>query len=487
MGKTDCANQQGTTQTPTTILNKLRCFYTNADTLKNKFSEFQTRLKQFKPHIIGVNEVKPKNSRYKQKESEFKLKSIGDYNIIPLNLENDTGRGMLLYTHSHLEAKEVKLKTKFEENTFASIKLNQQDSLLIGLIYRSDSGSPDNNCHLRDLITEARNLAHSHLLLMGDFNYPDIDWRNWSTKGDSTESEEYLFLENLRDNYLHQHVDRPTRWRGSDTPNLLDLIITNEDGMIDEIEYASPLGKSDHCVLKFQFNCYTEIKERTKLVRYYDKADYDEISREIENTDWEALLKDDDTIHEMWTKYKERIKSVEDKYIPQKKIIKSMFKKFKVPLDDATYYKIRRKNALSRQCATSKNQERRCEYNKVRNQVKRDMRKMKEKFEKKLAMEAKDNPKAVYKYINEKSKTKHGITELHIDPKNDNSPTTDKDSVKAQILADFYSSVFTEEPKGPVPQLENMEVMHQMERLTVKEDEIKKSPVTAKSKQITRT
>jgi hypothetical protein len=44
----------------------------------------------------------------------------------------------------------------------------------------------------------------------------------------------------------------PTRWRGSDTPHILDLIITNEENMISDIEYQSPLGKSDHCMMKFR-------------------------------------------------------------------------------------------------------------------------------------------------------------------------------------------------------------------------------------------
>ena len=77
----------------------LRCFYTNTDTLKNKLTEFKTRLKQFKPHIIGVTEVKPKNARYKQRESEFKIQDIGNYKIIS-NIEKDNGRGMLLYNYS---------------------------------------------------------------------------------------------------------------------------------------------------------------------------------------------------------------------------------------------------------------------------------------------------------------------------------------------------------------------------------------------------
>jgi hypothetical protein len=41
---------------------------------------------------------------------------------------------------------------------------------------------------------------------MGDFNYPDIDWENWNTKGDNTNSHEYKFVETIQDNFLYQHT-----------------------------------------------------------------------------------------------------------------------------------------------------------------------------------------------------------------------------------------------------------------------------------------
>ncbi len=261
---------------------------------------------------------------------------------------------------------------------------------------------------------------------------------------------------------MFQHVDRPTRWRGTDTPNLLDLILTSEDGMVGEVDYDSPLGKSDHCVLTFQFNCYAVVKERVKTVRCYDKANYEEISREISEIDWLECLGNTNNINTIWNAFKIKLKAIEEKFIPTRKIRISMFKKPKIPIDDATYQLIRKKKSLSRRCISSKDQEARKAYNKIRNQVKREMRKMSKKFERKLAQESKQNPKAVWRYINSKTKTRHGVGELHINPIDDKSQTTDCDKMKAQILADFFSSVFTKEPEGQVPRLEEKNVLHQM-------------------------
>ena len=88
--------------------------------------------------------------------------------------------------------------------------------------------------------------------MMGDFNLPNIDWESWNNKSDNIETQDYKFIQCIQDNCLYQHVNKPTRWRGTDTPHVLDLVFTNEENMISELGYLSPLGKSDHCVLQFQ-------------------------------------------------------------------------------------------------------------------------------------------------------------------------------------------------------------------------------------------
>ena len=51
---------------------------------------------------------------------------------------------------------------------------------------------------------------------------------------------------------MYQHIDRPTRGRGSDNPSLLDLVFTMEEGNVVLMEHHSPYGtESDHSVLIF--------------------------------------------------------------------------------------------------------------------------------------------------------------------------------------------------------------------------------------------
>jgi hypothetical protein len=59
----------------------------------------------------------------------------------------------------------------------------------------------------------------------------------------------YLSCKDLKISTNFFQFVSPTRWRGTNTLHILDLIITNKEPMISDLEYTSPLGKSDHCVL----------------------------------------------------------------------------------------------------------------------------------------------------------------------------------------------------------------------------------------------
>ena len=56
----------------------------------------------------------------------------------------------------------------------------------------------------------------------------------------------------------------------------------------------------------------------------------------------------------------------------------------------------------------------------------------------KLATEAKTNPKAVWKYMNSKTKNREGVSDLNIDPKYPKSRLTESDREKADVLEHFF-------------------------------------------------
>jgi len=374
------------------------------------------------------------------------------------------------------------MESKFQENLFVKIKLNQNDKLLVGIIYRSPSVKTfEYNNELCTLLTEAIKKGFSHILIMGDFNYPEINWESWNTKSDNTENIENKFIDTVQDNFLFQHVSKPTRWRGTDTPHILDLIMTNEEPMISNLEHTSPLGKSDHCCLTFDFNCYVNIKESSKIVRLYEKGNYQDFKYDLDQYDWVETLKESEDIDTNWDKFLAILREMENKYIPTRTRKQIGRSKNNFPVDKNTREKIRRKNILSKKAVRSKDPEVRLEYNKVRNQVKNMVNKLKKKYEKGLSQKAKENPKAIWSYIKSKSKTREGIGDLHVDPEDIKSIKTEDNKEKANILSEYFSSVFTKEPEGDVPVPNDIMVKQDMPAITVTENMVLKFLQTLKT------
>ena len=74
------------------------------------------------------------------------------------------------------------------------------NSLLVGCVYHSPSSNG-----LCSLLTEVDD--HTHLLICGDFNYPDIDCSSNSCSNYCSQT----FIDAIHDKYLFQHVETPTR------------------------------------------------------------------------------------------------------------------------------------------------------------------------------------------------------------------------------------------------------------------------------------
>ena len=211
--------------------------------------------------------------------------------------------------------------------------------MLVGVIYRSPGSSEANNGKLNQTITEAVGLNHSHFFLMGEFNYPNIKCDSESTESNTVED---TFIENIRDNFLFQHITMPTRGRLGNKSNIVDLIFTSEEGMVEDVTYESPLGKSDHAVLVINNICYTETTTYTKLTFYYNQGDYSGMYTKLEQCDWEEIL-GSGSVNSQWLNIKEYIKIIENEFIPHSMVSGNCNKHMgKIPLSRDTITKIKK-------------------------------------------------------------------------------------------------------------------------------------------------
>jgi hypothetical protein len=187
-----------------------------------------------------------------------------------------------------------------------------------------------------------------------------------------------------------------------------------------------------------------------------------------------TVLSETNNIDTNWSTFLTILRDLEHRFIPTKTINMNGRRRNTFPIDKKTRDLIKRKNTLSKKVASSSDHPIRQEYNRVRNKVKGAVNKMKKKFEKDLYENAKKNPKAIRSYIKSKSKTREGIGDLHIDPEDTNSEKTEDNKKKANILSDYFSRVFTNEPLGELPQMIPVEIQYELKDLVINKDMVLK-------------
>ena len=113
------------------------------------------------------------------------------------------------------------------------------------------------------------------------------------------------------------------------------------------------------------------------------------------------------------------------------------------------------------------------EYAKLRNQAKNSVKKAKMSMKKDIVRDVKKNPKKFWKYANSKRKTKSAISELNRNTEN-GVKITENDTDKAEVLAELFSSVFTKEPEGYIPNLQPKETKYRCAEHQIEEKEFLK-------------
>ena len=95
-------------------------------------------------------------------------------------------------------------------------------------------------------------LIGGKLLILGDFNFPTINWDSLSTPHLSNHCASE-FLAATQDAFLFQYVQSPTHTRPNQKPTLIDLIFSQDDQTITNMTTSAPIGKSHHKVLRFYY------------------------------------------------------------------------------------------------------------------------------------------------------------------------------------------------------------------------------------------
>ena len=402
------------------------------------------------PDIIAITEVIPKAQLHPISEVILHIQGYNMFTNFTFN-ENNPGakgiRGIAIYVKDCIQANEIFLTAPTIEHLWLSINLKGNDKLIFGCIYRSPSLNLASSTEdLSDLLRRATNTPHSHIVITGDFNYKGIDWDNWSPI-DSPNSPSKAFIEGIQDCFLFQHVMEPTRYRHGQEPHILDLVLSNEEGMVTHLEYLPGLWKSDHVCLLFTLTCHKPPPPKQAPRPNYHRGNYEAISQGLNSEDWIALLVDK-TFKDAWDSFEHKLSKLTKDNIPLSR--KQNKKKNTYMTREALKLSKLKNDSWSKYTASSSEVDK-LRFIILRNKLRSLTRKLRHDHEYQLAINIKLNPKAFWKYTNSRLKTRSKIADL---TRQDGSiATTEED--KAELLNEFFSSVFTLEDKTNLPHMED--------------------------------
>jgi len=348
------------------------------------------------------------------------------------------GGGVLLYIRNSLHAVQCSLVSQFPEQVWCYFMDSKGCRFHVGVCYRSPTlniyGSGNHDL-LRDTINEL-GITRKHFVLMGDCNYRYLHWPplldDHSISAEATE-----FYHCLEDNFFTQHVEFCTR-----EDAILDLVISDEPNVVSNMTDLGPFSSSDHNAVTWNLEIRTKQEVFSKQILDYTKADIPAIKRELNKIDWHGLLHKL-SAEDSWKAFKDKLEVLEHRFIPAKTLRAK--RKKPIWMTHKAMKAVKHKRQVYRKYKDATHPA----YSQAAKKAKSLTKKARREFERKLAKNIKEDRKSFFAYARNKSKSKVSVGSLA----DSQGEMISESRAKAEMLNDFFSTVFTKEDTTDTPVL----------------------------------
>ncbi|XP_051783709.1 uncharacterized protein LOC127527823 [Erpetoichthys calabaricus] len=355
--------------------NTLKIACLNARSIKNKVSELELYVAEHNYDIIAITETWLNNK-------DGDECNIEGYTFFRKDRQNRKGGGVAVYAKQDLNVILLQLDDEphRSEDMWLRLENIRERGLILGVCYRPPNSDSNFNTHLFSNIKKAS--LQGAMIVMGDFNYPNINWDNLTDGG----VQEQEFLEVINDCFLTQHVKAPTQGEAC-----LDLVFCNNQDRIEGVEVIEPLGSSDHNVIQFSVFCKSA-DAKTKIVKLnFGRANFEQMRQSLSRIHWDKLLSVE-TVEEQWNRFKNVLHVMQDRYIPKFGINRNL-KKTLWWINKDLKKKLQRKKLLYKAYNTNDCKVNCRAYENMRATIKKDIRKAKRQLERNIADKVKEDPK----------------------------------------------------------------------------------------------
>ena len=329
--------------------------------------------------------------------------------------------------------------------------------LLVGCIYRPGNCRQDEefNSSISFAASLIRKGEYDDLMLVGDFNFPNITWQNGvPTSVDSNEvSPARIFVDNVADNFLVQHINFPTfHDEKRDNLNTLDLLFTADPNRISRLQSQQSLGNLNrgHLVLSWDYLVSEDTDYcDTRPMKNYYKANFDEIKQYFRNIDWYSELADK-SVDSMYSCFLSHYQKIVQRFVPTRK---PKTKRQPEWLKADIKCNIKEKNALYFRYSRGgkwPNKSIKAKYDKLKNIICKQIKIARRNFEKSIILQCKTNPKSIYKYIKKNEPIKDYIRAIMT---SSNELISNRVEI-SNVLNNKFQSVFVKESISQIPKFE---------------------------------
>ena len=412
-------------------LETLKYIYLNARSLISKLCDLELLLSERDPDLVFICET------WLNETINNSTLNITGYNLEQeLRIDrkdtvNGIGGGILVYSKPGIVIEPVPVNKNFIQ--FCQFKVLSKESSsdknhTFTVIYRSPNSKETNN----ELLLELINDVSDNSTLIGDFNLPGINWTNGTCDRKSSP-----FFETFANKGLEQMIDFPTHVKG----NTLDLLLTNDPENIISVESLGNLGNSDHCIIEVEMLYKAKVSENETLFPDWQNCDTEGLQKHFDNVNWNNCLSGKD-VESQWLCFKQIINEGVDKYVPKKKRSRQ---NNCVWMDKKVKNLINYKKRLFKLVKTNRSEDNVNRLRLAEKKCKNAVRKAKKNYEKKLSANG-SNVKKFHAYIRSKTKIK-----FPVGPIKKNGETITDNKKMANLLNQYFGTVFTKETNEPAP------------------------------------
>ena len=331
--------------------------------------------------------------------------------------------------------------------------------LYVICLYRSPSlKSVEENEKLLSQIAQIPTDCEKNIVVVGDLNLPNVDWKQGIVSGPENTKDKNLALQR---EYLDLFIAKGFSWFIEDKitrirkvgdnlqQSTLDQVLSNNENLVCNVETLAPLGKSDHLSLEVELNINVNHEFMSSKRKNWFKVDKDFVHSHAENIDW-SYSSNANNVDSMWSELHQKMLSISEK-VPEIKMKTNKRGDIleKLPWDTSRLVRKRKEKDRAWKAFDDNpymNTFQTALYK--QNEYASTELKEKLKYEKKIVGNLKTNTKPFFRYLKSKNKLRKTVKEL-VGSDGVSSKTPQE---TADILLDFFQSVFKAESAGPLPQ-----------------------------------